>query len=166
MRPLTVGSILCRVTMVVVAATALGCSEEETTPTQPLAENVMSSDPLSFARDDYSTSICEAIRTRDFESVESLRDGPVADYLPDLIRAYGMLDDWESKDLIIHLVQDCSDERLTEVMRDALDSPTPETRAIAVCVLRSDYSLFESFIVDGFVNADRVDEEIARFRNE
>ena len=124
-----------------------------------------SSDPFSFARDDFSAAICHALRSGDFASIESCRDGPVVDYVSDLVTAYGAVTDWESKDLIVHLIQDCADERTHALMEDALNSPTADTRAIAVCALQADFSLFDSFIVNGFVNADRVDQAVERYRS-
>jgi hypothetical protein len=123
------------------------------------------SDPFSFAHDEFSTRVCDALRNQDFEAIEELRDGPVADYIPELVAAYGDLTDWNSKDLVVHLIQDCTDDRARDAMLDALDSPTVETRAVAICVLNSDFALFDSFLVDGWVDASRVDAAIDRFRS-
>ena len=121
-------------------------------------------DPFAFARDAFSTSVCDALRNHDFEALETLRDGPVSEYLADLIVAYGSLNDWATKDLVLHLVQDCADDRVRDVMVDALDSPTPDSRAIAICSLRSDNTLFDGFLVNGFVDGGRVDAAIAAYR--
>ncbi len=122
------------------------------------------SDPFSFARDEFSVSICDALRNQDFEALEGLRDGPVSGYLPDLIAAYNLLSDWPTKDLVVHLIQDCADQRADYVMRDALDSPTADSRAIALCILQSDFSLFDSFLVNGFVDSERVNAAVQRYR--
>jgi len=120
--------------------------------------------PFAFARDAYSTSVCDALRNHDFEALETLRDGPVSEYLAELVVAYATLDDWATKDLVLHLIQDCADDRARDVMVDALDSPTPDSRAIAICSLRSDFSLFDSFLVNGLVDGGRVDAAIAAYR--
>jgi hypothetical protein len=122
------------------------------------------SDPFAFARDAFSTSVCDALRNHDFEALETLRDGQVSDHLTDLVAAYAALNDWATKDLVLHLIQDCSDDRVRDVMLDALDSPTPDSRAIAICSLRSDNTLFDGFLVNGFVDGGRVDAAITEYR--
>jgi hypothetical protein len=127
----------------------------------------MCDEALQFANDEFSEMLSEALLARDFEACESLRDGPIVDHLPQLLAAYDQLEDWAVKDLIVHLVQDCSDERLSETMRDALNSPTPDTRAIAVCHLEShDGSLFEAFLVNGFVDAILVERAVKRHQQD
>ena len=121
-------------------------------------------DPFAFARDAFSTSICDALRNHDFDALETLRDGPVSEYRADLIVAYGSLNDWATKDLVLHLIQDCDDDSVRDVMVDALESPTPGSRAIAICSLRSDNSMFDDFLVNGFVDGGRVDAAIAEYR--
>ncbi len=39
-------------------------------------------------------------------------------------------------------------------------SPTTESRAIAVCALKDDFTLFDRFLRDGFVDASLVDAAI------
>jgi hypothetical protein len=45
-------------------------------------------------------------------------------------------------------------------MRDALHSPTTESRAIAICSLKDDFTLFDRFLRGGFVDASLVDAMI------
>ena len=122
-------------------------------------------DPLPFVRDEFSRIVFEALGSKDFEAIEGLRDGPVANYLPELVVLYEQLDDWVTKDLLVHLIQDLDDPSMRPVMLNALSSPTVETRAIALCALQSNYALFGSFIVNGFVDAGRVDTAIAQYRD-
>lgn len=50
------------------------------------------------------------------------------------------------------------------ISRDALDSPTPECRAGAVCVVAKDFLHFDRFLVDGGVAKGPVDAAVAEVK--
>jgi hypothetical protein len=47
------------------------------------------------------------------------------------------------------------------IFRDALNSPTVETRAYALCVLTGNFAAFTALLTDGWVDAAKVDAAIA-----
>jgi hypothetical protein len=106
-----------------------------------------------------------AVQRKDFEALEGLRDGPVQEIVEPLLADYSKATDWAARDAIVFLVQDLGDQRLASMMRHALDSPTLETRAIAVSFLSGDHRLFESFLVGGRVSEERVDVAIKQLRD-
>lgn len=101
-----------------------------------------------------------AILICDFEAAESLRGNLTAHEVSAIIALYRKTTDWNQKDIAIHMLQDCDPTAVESVMRDALLSPTAESRAIALCSLKNDFTLFDRFIRDGFVDASLVDAAI------
>jgi hypothetical protein len=69
-----------------------------------------------------------------------------------------------TRDAIVFLVQDVNDKRLNSMMIHALDSPTTETRGIAVTVLSGDNRLMDTFIVNGWMDEKRVNTAVRPFR--
>lgn len=96
----------------------------------------------------------------DLESAETLRGTLSPDDIAMIVDYYHHTSDWNQKDIAIHLLQDCEPSRVESVMRDALHSPTVETRAIALCSLKNDSALFETFLEGGFVQPRLVDAAI------
>jgi hypothetical protein len=111
-----------------------------------------------------SDVVAIAIAQNDYGSLEVLRNGPVSNILDDLIAKYRKATDWPTKDAIAFLVQDLKDERLVPMMKDAIQSPTVETRALAIVSLTEDASLFSGFLVNSFVDGERVDAAIREFQ--
>jgi hypothetical protein len=101
-----------------------------------------------------------AILTCDFEAAESLRGNLTPHEVSAIISLYQDTADWNQKDIAIHLLQDCDPLAVENVMRDALHSPTTESRAIAICSLKDDFTLFDRFLRGGFVDASLVDAMI------
>ncbi|MCC9607795.1 hypothetical protein LOC68_03300 [Blastopirellula sp. JC732] len=101
-----------------------------------------------------------AIVNCDFEAAESLRGSLDEQQVSDVIALYLGTADWGQKDIAIHLLQDCEPSVVEAVMRDALQSPTVETRALALCSLKNDFAMFERFLRNGFVDASLVDAAI------
>jgi hypothetical protein len=101
-----------------------------------------------------------AIVNSDFEAAESLRGSLSAQQVSEIISLYSDTKDWGQKDIAVHLLQDCEPAAVEYVMRDALRSPTAESRAIALCSLKNDFTLFERFLRNGFVDASLVDAAI------
>ena len=96
----------------------------------------------------------------DFEAAESLRGSLTAHQVSEIITLYRETTDWNQKDIAIHMLQDCEPSAVQHVMRDALHSPTTESRAIALCSLKNDFTLFDRFLRNGLVDASLVDAEI------
>jgi len=101
-----------------------------------------------------------AIVNCDFEAAEALRGSLGRQQVSDIVALYRDTSDWGQKDIAVHLLQDCEPSAVEVVMRDALNSPTTETRAIAFCSLKNDFGMFENFLRDGFVDAALVDDAI------
>jgi hypothetical protein len=101
-----------------------------------------------------------AIMHCDMSSAESLRGSLTPAQIREIVDTYRRLSDWEPKDIAIHLLQDCDPSKVQLVMRDALRSPTVESRAIAFCSLAKDFNLFPSFLRDGVVDPNLVDTAI------
>ena len=102
----------------------------------------------------------DAIIHGDFDLAESLRGTLSASQVQEIIETYYRLSNWPSKDLAVHLLQDYPSDKVKAVMRDALASPTPGTRAVAYCVITGNDVAFGSFLSDGFVDPKRVDAAI------
>jgi hypothetical protein len=100
------------------------------------------------------------IMSCDFAQAEAMRGNLNQSQVADLVETYHRLSDWKPKDITIHLLQDCKPVEVRSVMQDALRSPTPESRAIAVCSLAEDWTLFDGFLRNGFVSAEAVDQAI------
>ncbi len=98
-----------------------------------------------------------AILNCDFEAAESLRGNLTSHEVSAIIALYRDTTDWNQKDIAIHLLQDCDPIAVENVMRDALHSPATESRAIAICSLKNDFTLFDRFLRGGFVDASLVD---------
>lgn len=101
-----------------------------------------------------------AILNSDFDAAESLRGNLTPHDVSSIIELYQNTTDWNQKDIAIHLLQDCEPLAVANVMHDALHSPTTESRAIAVCSLKDDFTLFDRFLRGGFVDASLVDAVI------
>jgi hypothetical protein len=101
-----------------------------------------------------------AILNCDFEAAECLRGNLTPYEVSAIIAIYQETMDWNQKDIAIHLLQDCDPTTVENVMRDALHSPTTASRAIAVCALKDDFTLFDRFLRGGFVDASLVDAVI------
>jgi hypothetical protein len=106
------------------------------------------------------TDAMTAIVECDFELAESLRFTLTPATITEIVDMYHHLNDWSRRDIAVHLLQDCDPARVQSVMQNALNSPTPESRAIAYCSLCGDFEAFDSFLRDGFVDADLVDTAI------
>lgn len=117
-------------------------------PQQPIAETL--------------PTIRAAISAGDFEALEGLRDvlneeivrALAAEWHPDL--------PWSTKDAYAALLMDQTTHCVMPIFRDALKSPTAESRAYALCVVTGDFSRFDGLLTQGGVDAAKVDAAIAR----
>lgn len=105
-----------------------------------------------------------ALAERDFEEIEGLRDVLNDDLVRTIASDWSADLDWETKDAYAALLLDQTSEAVRPIFRDALDSPTVESRAYAVCVLTKDFSRFDGFLVDGGVAEGPVDAAVAEVK--
>ncbi len=98
-----------------------------------------------------------AIRTADYDVIESLRDQMGTAAARELVRDWHQDQPWRSKDALVALLMDQLDDSVMPVMRDALRSPTLESRAYAVCVLSRDFARFDAMLdKNGALDAAKV----------
>jgi hypothetical protein len=105
-----------------------------------------------------------ALAERDFEEIEVLRDVLNDDLVRTIASDWSADLDWETKDAYAALLLDQTSETVHPIFRDTLDSPTIESRAYAVCVLTKDFSRFDDLLVDGGLDAIRVDAAVAEVK--
>lgn len=105
-----------------------------------------------------------AINQADFEAIEGLRDEIRPADVPELVKTWQPSLPWLIKDGYAALLMDQLGEVVQPVMADALNSPTAETRAYALCSLTGDNSLFDQLLTSGGVDARKVDAAVARYR--
>lgn len=106
--------------------------------------------------------IREALARRDYEALEGLRDVLNDDVVRALAAEWSPSLPWAAKDAYAALLQDQLAPCVHALFRDALKSPTAETRAYALCVLTGDFGKFTELMSDGGVDAAKVDAAIAR----
>lgn len=107
-----------------------------------------------------------AIDQRDHDSVEGLRSAIRPEHLDAILDSWRASLPWDAKDLFVALLMDQTSARIELVMRDALASPTVETRAYSVCYLLGSLSHFEQLLSGGgWVDPTKVDQAIARWRS-
>ncbi len=104
-----------------------------------------------------------AILRCDFEAAEYLRGSLSDQQVSEITSLYNSLAKWSQKDIAIHLLQDCESSAIQSVMKDAIKSPTVESRAAAICCLENDFGMFETFLRGGFVDASLVDAAIQTY---
>jgi hypothetical protein len=86
------------------------------------------------------------------------------EHFEDLIAAFFETNDWRLRDAYIRLLKDLLDPRCKDMMTEALESQSTETRAYAVCHLNGCPGFFGTFLEGSFVQQERVDKEIAAFK--
>ncbi len=103
-----------------------------------------------------------AIQIGEFEILEGLRDHLNERIIRTVVADWSSELPWHVKDAYAALLQDQTGRVVQPLFRDALDSPTAETRAYALCVLMEDFGLFDGIMSDGGVDAAKVDAAIAK----
>ncbi|MCB1207356.1 MAG: hypothetical protein KDN18_24100 [Verrucomicrobiae bacterium] len=100
--------------------------------------------------------IRKALADLDYEEIEGLRD-VLTDELVRTVSADWSADlSWEVKDAYAALLLDQTADCVRPIFRDALASPTIESRAYAICVLTKDFSHFTGMLVNGSLDESRV----------
>ncbi len=120
--------------------------------------------PSPRASDGTLARIRTALAEHDFEEIEGLRDVLTDDLVRTIASDWSADLDWETKDAYAALLLDHTSEAVRPIFRDALDSPTVESRAYAVCVLTKDFARFDDFLIDGGVAEEPVDAAVAQVK--
>ncbi len=115
---------------------------------------------LDFLKKQKEPESChlEIARSADFEAAETARDYLTREQADELLELYPGLSDWNQKDTVIHMLQDRFEPHMKPVFEDALNSPTTETIAVALCVMHPDQVSFEDLLDGGFVSESLVQE--------
>ena len=100
----------------------------------------------------------EIVRSADFEAAEMARDSLTTEQANDLLMIYPKLSNWAQKDTVIHMLQDRFEAHMQPAFEDALESPTTETVAVALCVLHPEQISFEDLLDGGFVSDSLVEQ--------
>ena len=118
-----------------------------------------------MTEDEFMAHALDAIEKQDFQIIEGLRDQIRPAYVPRLVATWNQSMPWGTKDAYIALLMDQSAEVVKAVMEDALNSPTVESRAYALCILQGDFKIFDSLMTDGWVDQNKVDTAVALFKS-
>lgn len=121
---------------------------------------------MTMSEDEFITHALAAIEKQDFELIEGLRDQIRPAYVPRLVATWNQSMPWGTKDAYIALLMDQSGDVVRPVMEDALNSPTVESRAYALCILKGDFKIFDSLLTDGWVDQNKVDTAVALYKSE
>jgi hypothetical protein len=107
-----------------------------------------------------------AIQSQDFQAIEYLRDDITQEDVYGLVSQWSSVLPWPIKDGYIALLMDQSGEVVKPLMQDALNSPSVESRAYALCSLTGNFGIFNSLLGPGSMLDDaKVDAAIKQYRN-
>lgn len=120
--------------------------------------------PAVKPADELLSLVREAVRRRDYDSIDALRDRPIEEIIDTMVQDYDGATEWPPRDVIVFLYQDTNDPRLAPMMRHALDSPNVETRALAACSLSGDRKMFDTFLVEGKLDEKKVNAAVETAR--
>lgn len=104
--------------------------------------------------------ILAAIEAQDFEEIEGLRDKLDADLVRRIAAQWRKDLPWGIKDAYAALLMDRLEDCVRPVFVDALQSPTVESRAYAVCVLSRDFGRFDGMMSEGGLDERKVDAAV------
>lgn len=106
-----------------------------------------------------------AIEKEDFEAIEGLRDKIRKQHVPAIASTWKATFAWGKKDAYITLMMDQQNDILTPMMEDGLNSPTPETRAYALMILKKDFTLNKVFWDSrGWIIPAKVDAAVREYK--
>lgn len=109
----------------------------------------------------------DAIERRDAEAVEGLRARARPEHVAPLMETWRRSLPWPVKDLYVALLMDQRVASVEELMIDALEAPTVETRAYAVAYLSGSLASFGELLTPGgWVDEAKVAAAIIRWRAE
>lgn len=104
-------------------------------------------------------NVLKALKERDLSELESLREQRYNECLPALIALYEAEEDWPLREGIVYLLQqrrDSKDDALEPLMKDALNSPSHQTRGLALVWLHNDLSVFDQILGDEGIDEQKV----------
>lgn len=125
-----------------------------TSPPSPTA-------PKKQPQSDALEKIRMAVAAQDFEEIEGLRDVLNEELARKIAGEWRADLPWGVKDCYAALLMDHTSDCVRPIFEDALRSPTVESRAYAVCVLTRDFSRFDAMLVQGGLDAAKVDAQVA-----
>jgi hypothetical protein len=115
---------------------------------------------------EFITKALAAIQKADYETLEGLRDEIKPEYVPHLLETWNQSMPWKTKDAYVALLMDQMSETVKPVMEDALNSPTAESKAYALCILKGNFKVFTDLMTDGSVDVNKVGTAVARYHKQ
>ncbi|MCE2573421.1 hypothetical protein [Motilimonas eburnea] len=112
---------------------------------------------------EFFTELEYALSSRSFDGVEALRDYVSPQFAEHLTNQYLEAEDWGTKELIIHLVQDQLSNDFSTILLDAIKAPSAESKAYSICFREQDRALFNKYVVDYFVSAQLVEKDAKKY---
>lgn len=137
---------------------------EEILARRPASASVsppLSSSPVKEPPAGSLERIRQALAAEDFEAIEGLRDVLTPGLVAQIAAEWRSELSWGMKDAYAALLMDQTDPGVRPIFRDALRSPTVESRAYAVCVLTQDFSRFDAMLDRGGLDEAKVDAQVA-----
>ncbi|ARU54230.1 hypothetical protein OLMES_0122 [Oleiphilus messinensis] len=128
----------------------------KTTPTtfpsneaQPLQDTQAKHNQNEMLFPNTPPAISDAIFNENYSLLESLREYDYSEYIPDMIDAYEITDDWKTRNSIIYVLADrIGDARLHPVMESALHGSDHLAKALALSWLRGSRSYMREYSVN------------------
>ncbi len=117
------------------------------------------------SNDDLVDRALTAIKASDNDTIQFLRQEIRPKHFDSLLKTWDVGLPWEIKNRYIELLMDQDDKSLEELMLDGLNSPCHETRAYSICALSTDKKLFDKLLTGGWIDANKVDEQIAIWKS-
>ena len=117
----------------------------------------------AITEDDFFTKLSLALKNSSFDDIEGLRDYVNSKYSNKLYDLYLQSDNWNTKDALIHLVQDDISENFSLILHDSINSPSPYSKMIGICYREKDKSIMDKFIVNHEVNEKLIFKEAKKY---
>nr|WP_086940650.1 hypothetical protein [Thaumasiovibrio occultus] len=112
---------------------------------------------------EFFTELEFALESITFDDVERMRDYVSPEFAQHLTNIYQEMNDWNQKELIIHLVQDQLSEEFALIMLDAINAPSAESKAYSICYRENDRSLLNKYIANYEVKPELVAKDLGKY---
>ncbi len=136
------------------------------------AENAPSNNPAqadsaqTTEPTDIPSHVLKALKEGDGSEIESLREQNHTQYLPALIALYEAEEDWDLRGGIVTLLVDRIDNTediLSPLMNDALNSPDHQIRGLALVWLYNDLTVYDQILSDYGIDEQKVDGLVKKY---
>ena len=110
--------------------------------------------------------VLKALKEGDGSEIESLREQNHTQYLPALIALYEAEEDWDLRGGIVTLLVDRIDNTediLSPLMNDALNSPDHQIRGLALVWLYNDLTVYDQILSDYGIDEQKVDGLVKKY---